>query len=201
METWPQPSSRAWTPTPFPLNTHTFPKKKTHPETVSCIHTFPKISPKSHILKQAQIKVLWGHRESRGNVFCHKIRLWLTHYISQLQLTKPKINIFYLRITTLYLQITHFGNTSNFLLWNLGSFSSLYNWDVVLQYPVCMWWEITFFSTAYTHFQNFASFFQTLDTNPRIVQTKCLTSLHSKYHKHISKANICKHLCFNLNSC
>ncbi len=26
-------------------------------------------------------------------------------------------------------------------------------------------------------------------------------ALHSKYHKHISKANICKHLCHNINSC
>ncbi len=26
-------------------------------------------------------------------------------------------------------------------------------------------------------------------------------ALHSKYHKHISKASICKHLCHNINSC
>ncbi len=26
-------------------------------------------------------------------------------------------------------------------------------------------------------------------------------ALHSKYHKHISRANIYKHLCHNINSC
>ncbi len=44
-------------------------------------------------------------------------------------------------------------------------------------------------------FQNFASFFKTLHTNPRIAHKMQNAShlLHSQYHKHISKANICKH--------
>ncbi len=58
------------------------------------------------------------------------------------------------------------------------------------------------------HFQNFASFFKTLHTNPRIAHKMQNAShllqneaLHSKYHKHISKENICKHLRHNINSC
>jgi len=53
---------------------------------------------------------------------------------------------------------------------------------------------LQFFSAAFTHFQNFASFFLKLYTNPRIVHKMQNEALHSKYHKHISKANICKHL-------
>ncbi len=61
-----------------------------------------------------------------------------------------------------------------------------------------------------THiFKTLPLFFKTLHTNPRIAHTKCKNAshllqneaLHSKYHKHISKANICKHLCHNINSC
>ncbi len=65
------------------------------------------------------------------------------------------------------------------------------------------------FSTAYTHFQNFASFFQNFTHKSKNCTHKMQNAshllqneaLHSKYHKHISKANICKHLCHNINSC
>ncbi len=71
------------------------------------------------------------------------------------------------------------------------------------------YYDITvFFSTGYVHFQNFASFFQNFTHKSKSCaqNAKYLTSLvnealHSKYHKHISKANICKHLCHNINSC
>ncbi len=58
---------------------------------------------------------------------------------------------------------------------------------------------LQFFLTAYTHFQNFASFFQnfthkskncthTMQNASHLLQNE---ALHSKYHKHISKANMC----------
>ncbi len=62
-------------------------------------------------------------------------------------------------------------------------------------------------TAAYTHFQNFASFLKTLHTHPRIAHTKYKINLlqnealHSKYHNHISKANIFKQICQNINSC
>ncbi len=68
-----------------------------------------------------------------------------------------------------------------------------------------------FFSTAYTHFQNFASFFffKTLHTNPRTAHTKCKMPHISCKMKHCIQ-NItnksqkqtfilyCKHLCHNI---
>ncbi len=72
------------------------------------------------------------------------------------------------------------------------------NYDLIL---------LQFFSTAYRHFQNFASFFQNFTHKSKNCTHKMQNashllqneSLHSKYHKHISKANICKHLCQNIN--
>ncbi len=67
--------------------------------------------------------------------------------------------------------------------------------------------QYTKFTTAYTHFQK--KKFSRLYTQIQQLHTqnaKCFTSLAKwstafKYHKHISKANICKHLCHKINSC
>ncbi len=57
--------------------------------------------------------------------------------------------------------------------------------------------SITVFPAACTHFKNLLPlFFITLNTNPKTTHKMPHISeaLHSKYHKHISKTNICKHL-------
>ncbi len=61
--------------------------------------------------------------------------------------------------------------------------------------------QYSIFLTAYTHFQNFTSFFSNLYTQIQELHTQNASqllqneALHSKYPKHISKANICKHIC------
>ncbi len=60
----------------------------------------------------------------------------------------------------------------------------------------------SFFSTADTHFQNFThkskNCTHKMQNASHLLQNE---ALHSKYLKHISKANICNHLCHNINSC
>ncbi len=67
---------------------------------------------------------------------------------------------------------------------------------------------LQFFSTAYTHFQKCASFFQNFTHKSKNCTHKMQNAshllqnevLHSKI-TNISKANICKHLWHNINSC
>jgi len=84
--------------------------------------------------------------------------------------------------------------------------------QILIQVKTPMTWSKSsrfyrFFSTAYIHFQNFASFFQNFTHKYKNCTKKIKNgshflqnyALHSKYHKHVSKANICKHLCHHVN--
>ncbi len=53
------------------------------------------------------------------------------------------------------------------------------------------------FSTAYIF--KTLTFFLNFTHKSKNCTHKMLNSLHSKYHKHVSKANICKHFCKNIN--
>ncbi len=72
-----------------------------------------------------------------------------------------------------------------------------------------IWILLGVFSTAFTHFQTFKLFFSKLYTQIQELHIQNQNASHllqnealqSKYHKYISKANICKHLCHNINSC
>ncbi len=65
------------------------------------------------------------------------------------------------------------------------------------------------FTVLSAHIFKILPFFSKLDTLIKKIAHKIQNTLHllqnealdSKYHKHISKAHICKHLCHNINSC